>query len=311
MRPTVAHLKSGKKAGALDIEPEVAIQIIRSYCHVVKEPGWEARFCKRKLPTGSILNACLTTAEHNILPPTLTMLGMILQKNHVVHLRRLGDNLLICAATLGDLNAISRIVNRAFQAGKLDHPALLVPLTKLQFYANQGNVEAMVLYGRVLETKKKHDEAIEMFQRAAQFPRDPSTDSDVGEAFIQHGNILLGKGNKGDAKPYFKKAALEYDNAVGYSSLASLMSDEDPLKETYLLKAAASGIAEAGFQLAGFYHRTTELSAPLEKRQESKMITEKWLELGVFQGDEKSKAALKRLLDGEYSLDDESSSPQL
>jgi len=51
IKPTLAHLKDAKKAGALDLEPEAAIRVIRSFCQTVGNPGYEGRLCKGKSPT--------------------------------------------------------------------------------------------------------------------------------------------------------------------------------------------------------------------------------------------------------------------
>jgi hypothetical protein len=48
IKPTLAQLKDAKKAGALDLEPEAVIRVIRSFCHAVGHPGFEVRLCKGK-----------------------------------------------------------------------------------------------------------------------------------------------------------------------------------------------------------------------------------------------------------------------
>ena len=217
-----------------------------------------------------IVDMCLTIAEHNIDPPTLAMIGMILYRNHVQPLKRMGSNMLLCAAVLGNINSIVVVLSKALQRDEIHHPALLIPMTKLQFYANQGNVEAMVMYGRILDHQKKHSEAAELFRRVAETPRDVSIDADIGNSLVYQGDICLRQGMKEEARAHFEKAALEFDNPRGYYKLALLMPDEDSLKEPYMLKAAASGIGGAVVEVAGLYAKAADLDASSEKGQHAK-----------------------------------------
>lgn len=239
----------------------------------------------------------LTSAEHSITPRTLAMVAMILTKNPARELRQVGHNMLYAAANLGDLNAIVMALQRALRTGEIDHPRYLVSLTKLQYYANQGNVEAMVLYGKILESKKRDAEALEMFRKAAEAPRDPSTDADVAEALVKQGLMCLRHGRKDEGQSYFQKAALELDNPFAYFQLALLMPESSPVKQTYLLKAAASGVVEADFEIAKhFLAEVSNPNAALEQRKESQKLGEQWLQVAAYQGHEKSQEMLDGLV---------------
>ncbi|OBT90189.1 hypothetical protein VE02_00964 [Pseudogymnoascus sp. 03VT05] len=266
-KATIAQFSLAKKAGALKIEPEDSIELLRSYCNAVAEPGWEIRFCR----------------EHKIDPPTLAMVSRILIKNPVRPLRKMGENMMVCAATLGDLSSIVAVLNKSLLQDQLHHPGLLIPMTKLKFYANQGNAEAMVMYGRILDRQKKHAEAAEMFQKVAETPRDGSVDAEIGSALVQQGNLCYRDGKKEEAKMSFKKAALEFDNPEGYYKLAFMMPDQDPLKETYLLKAAASRIRDAVVEVAALYSRTAELQASSEEGKQSRLLADEWQKLASHQ----------------------------
>ncbi|KFY27210.1 hypothetical protein V493_03642 [Pseudogymnoascus sp. VKM F-4281 (FW-2241)] len=272
-KATIAQFQLAKKAGALSVEPEDSIELLRSYCNTVAEPGWEIRFCRD--------------------PPTLAMVSRILNKSPVRPLRKMGENMMVCAAVLGDLNSIVAVLNKALRNdGQLHHPGLLIPMTKLKFYANQGNPEAMVMYGRILDRQKKHGEAAVMFQKVAETPRDGSVDAEIGNALIQQGNLYYRNGKKEDARMNFKKAALEFDNPEGYYKLAFIMPDEDPLKETYLLKAAASRIREAVVELAALYNRTAELHASSGERQQARLLADEWQKLAAHQAGEANGVAV-------------------
>lgn len=191
---------------------------------------------------------------------------------------------MICAAMLGDLNSIVVVLSKALQNDEIHLPDLLVPMTKLQFYAKQGNAEAMVMYGRILDHQRRHSEAMEMFRRVAETPRDGSIDAEIGNSIVQQGNICNRDGKRDDARAHFKKAALEFDNPEGYYKLALLMPDQDPLKETYLLKAASSRIREAVIGVADLYTRMAQLHASSEKGQEASILAKELLKLASRQG---------------------------
>ncbi|KFY62786.1 hypothetical protein V496_04375 [Pseudogymnoascus sp. VKM F-4515 (FW-2607)] len=274
-KATIAQFGLAKKAGALNIEPEDSIEFLRSYCNTVAEPGWEVRFCR----------------EHKTDPHTLAMVSRILNKNHARPLRKMGENMMVCAAVLGDLNSIVAVLNKALRNDQLRHPHLLLPMTKLKFYANQGNPEAMVMYGRILDREKKHGEAAAMFQKVAETPRDGSVDAEIGNALIQQGNLYYRDGKKEEARMSFKKAALEFDNPEGYYKLAYIMPDQDPLKETYLLKAAASRIREAVVEVAALYSRTADSEASSEEGRQAKMLADEWQKLEAHLAGEENGAA--------------------
>jgi len=225
------------------------------------------------------------------------MIAMILAKNPARELRRLGHNMLFAAANLGDLNSIVMVLERALRQDQIDHPMNLVSLTKLQYYANQGNVEAMVFYGKILESKKRDAEALEMFRKAAEAPRDPSTDADVAEALVKQGLMCLRHGRKGEGQSYFQKAALELDNPFAYFQLALIMPEGNPVRQTYFLKAAASGVVEADFEIAKhFLAEVSNPNAALEQRKESQKLCEQWLQVAAYQGHKESQEMLAGLV---------------
>ncbi|KFY32951.1 hypothetical protein V495_08580 [Pseudogymnoascus sp. VKM F-4514 (FW-929)] len=266
-KATIAQFTLAKKAGALNIEPEASVELLRSYCNAVAEPGWEVRFCR----------------EHKVDPSTLSMISMVLQKNPARPLRKMGENMAVCAAVLGDLNSIVAVLHKALRNDQLHHPGVLVPMTKLKYYANQGNAEAMVMYGRILDRQKKYAEAAEMFQKVAETPRDGYVDAEIGNALVQQGDLCYRDGKKEEARMSFKKAAIEFDNPEGYYKLAIMMPDEDPLKETYLLKAAASRIRDAAVEVSALYNRAAELHASTEEGRQARLLADQWQKLVAHQ----------------------------
>lgn len=196
--------------------------------------------------------------------------------------------MMVCAAVLGDLNSIIAVLNKALLTDQLHHQGLLIPMTKLKFYAKQGNPEAMVMYGRILDRERKHGEAAEMFRKVAETPRDGSVDAEIGNALVQQGNLCYRDGKKEEAAMSFKKAALEFDNPEGYYKLALMMPDEDPLKESYLLKAAASRIREAVVEVAALYSRTAELHASSEEGKQARLLADEWQKLASHQAHQAS-----------------------
>jgi tetratricopeptide (TPR) repeat protein len=213
------------------------------------------------------------------------MIGRIVWKSPADPLKKMGGKILICAAALGDLNSIVIVLNKALQNDEIHIPDLLIPMTKLQFYANQGNAEAMVMYGRILDHQRKPAEAAEMFRKVAETPRDVSIDAEIGNSLVQQGNMCYRDGKKEEARAYFKKAALEFDNPEGYFKFALLIPDEDSLKETYLLKAASSRVNGAAVEVARLYTRMADLHASSEKGQHARILANEWLKLVYYTKD--------------------------
>lgn len=282
--PILAVLKDAKKSKALEMEPDHAIQLIRAFCRVPKtQKGWEVEFVE----------------SMNAEPQVMTILGLILEKSRVGQINVLGGRMLMCAANLGYLPAIIRILTEALMFKRLSAPALVPAMTKLRWYAlKQENAEALVLLGRILKSERRLDEALEMFRKAASVDREAgsASDYDVSTALLNQGLILLHRNRHTEAKEAFEKAALELDNAVAYHHLALCLDDADPNKKTYLMKAAASGVPGASRDLAKeFLGDSKNETESRGRAAEAAEIAKQWAEVGVYMDDEGAQDVLNEI----------------
>lgn len=283
-----ATLKEAHKQKALGMHPDHAIQLIRTFCRVPKDPGYEPKF----------------VADMNVTLQDMTMLGLILEKSRVPQLKILGQRLLLCSANLGHLPAISRLLTDALNrgGGRLNQPGLLPSLTRLKWYAEAENAEALVLYGRILKAENKLDKALTMFQRAAAAEMGDPTKmgqmgADAAAALVNQGLIYLRRKKFDDAKPCFERAALEGDSAVAYHHLALCLDEGDVLRKTYLEKAAASGVPGAARDLAKEWLWESRKKGVEEvERKEALEWAKQWADIGHFMEDEGAKEVLDEVL---------------
>ncbi len=289
----LAVLKDAKKQKALDMEPEHALQLMRACARAPKtKAGWEAEFVE----------------EMNTGPEVLMVLGLILERSRVSELAVLGGRMLLASANLGYLPGILRILEGALRKGegRLRAPALLPALTKLRWYAlKQENAAALVLLGRILKSERKLDEAFEMFQKAAEVDREAvdASDYDISSAQLNQGLIHLQRGRHEQAKECFERAALDGDNAVAYHHLALCLEEENELRKTYLMKAAASGVPGTCRDLAKeFLKDGRDFAFKTAKKSEAVEFAEEWAKVSAFMEDEGSQEVLDEVNELKYQL---------
>ena len=279
----LAVLKEAHKSKALGMEPDHAIQLIRAFCRVPKtRRGWEEEFMD----------------EMNVDHDTMTILGLVLEKSRVKQITVLGGRMLMCAATLGYLPAVVRILTEGMMAKRLSAPTLQPILGHLRRYAKEDNAEALVLLGRILKSQNRLDDAMEAFRRAAEVEREAgsASDYDISTAVLNQGLIFLHRKKFQEARECFAKAALELDNAVAYHHLATCLEDGDANKKTYLMKAAASGVPGAARDLAKeFLRDSTEETESVPRAVEAAEIAKQWAEIGVYMDDEGSQEVLNEI----------------
>ncbi|KAI9731253.1 MAG: hypothetical protein M1818_007878 [Claussenomyces sp. TS43310] len=279
--PPKAFLQSAKKAGALDIEAEAAMEVLRKYFVSSKSGGkdWERQLC----------------SAENVKPQTLTMLAAIINRCGTAPHKIFAKKVMLSASALGDSSATIQLVKSAVSRDELDHPFMNAPLSRLDVLVKSSNVEAMVLLGKVLETRGQSEEALSMFQRAAEsMPADlPNENADlVAQSLVYRGELLVRKGDSSGAELNFRRAALELDNPAAYFHLAQLQAPDSAAKEVYLIKAASSGIIEACHDLGELQLSKAQSTADNGRRAMAK----EWLYLGASGGHGPSMLSLASLL---------------
>ncbi|RFU33541.1 hypothetical protein B7463_g2821, partial [Scytalidium lignicola] len=241
--PPLTLLNSASKSGALDIEPEVALQALRQYQNLSQtgSTGWETQLC----------------TEFGLQPSSLTLLARILGRCSREDQKLFGFELLLSASALGDPSAIFTIVERGLKRNLLHERLYADALQRLDILAKKdGNRRAMHLIGKVLFARGKNVEALNWFRNATRLPADNAEYfldfEGAGEALVFEGQILSEQGDQTGAQTAFQKAAFELDEPAAYYHLALLENPHSLKRKEYLMKAASSGIIEACHELGSF-----------------------------------------------------------
>ena len=239
--------------------------------------------------------------EHNITPRTLILLALILTRCKEEPRRFLGADLLFSASAIGEPTATIYLVNHGFKKKYLDSSQYIAPLAHLRTLAAppHSNIEAMVLLGKIYESQKEEDKALQLYRHAASTPPSTQVEVDtqlplpgegVASALVHQGLILERQGNSSGASAAFRQAALEHDDPTGYYHLGRLQTPCSATQETYFLKAASSGIAAASISLGQLYLARAMLVPAEHKDQKAKQekLAKEWLFLAATAGEGQS-----------------------
>jgi tetratricopeptide (TPR) repeat protein len=240
----------------------------------------------------------LLFSEHNITPRTLILLALILSRCKEKPRRFLGINLLFSASAIGEPTATIYLVDQGLRNKNLDSFKYNAPLAHLRTLAAppRSNIEAMVLLGRIYESLKDEDKALQLYGQAASTPPSAQGEVDtqlplpgegVASALVHQGLILERHGNNSGAEAAFRKAALEHDDPTGYYHLARLEKPSSSTQETHFLKAASSGITAASTSLGQLHLERAKLEPAENKDQKAMQIklAKEWLYLGATAGE--------------------------
>jgi len=196
----------------------------------------------------------------------------------------------------------------------LGRPEFVAPLKELQALAAppSSSPKAMVLLGRIYESQKREDEALDLFRRAAlsavrkdpSHPLKPVRSNEIAQALIRQGKILQRRFDSAGAEAAFRQAALEHDNPEGYYLLAHLQGPESPNREVYLTKAASSGILEACHEVGTLQlgkARGSQMAA--KEKTEAVEMGKEWLFLAASAGVVESMLSLAEVFRAEGKLE--------
>lgn len=204
----------------------------------------------------------------------------------------------------------------------LSHKSLAIPLDRLHTLAYRDtNTAAMILLGKVLESQKKDEEALALF-RAAASQDDSAVGRDLtvlGDALVAQGHSMLfgqrAQRNPNLAATVLTRAAFECDNPLAFYYLAGLQEPMSETQETYLLKSASSGIAEAMHAIGILYRDRaasmaaaegtlskdtgSKAKAALQQEKETYNFAIEYLQAACEMGNGQSMLALATLLKDE------------
>ena len=205
----------------------------------------------------------------------MTLLAKILKRSGLKHCQETARRLIITASYLHDPGATLQLVTGAIRNSTLNHPDLIGPRTHLELLVKKDkNPDAMMLLGKIRETQGKTDEALVLFERAANADSDTYTgaeavESSIGEAWAKVSQLRLKKRDWEGAKAAVAKGALKYDEPMAYYYLAINYTDRDSADyPRYLMKAAASGVVEAAEYLGMYYDAEWKKYGYISSREE-------------------------------------------
>ena len=247
--PPLSFLQAALKSSGLDITPEKALQVLRDHHERQKRPslGWERKLCNGKSKLLLLKFKFLTDPDHGIKTSHLAILAMVLNRSPTPATRQLGKRLLLSASALGEKFATLHIVKGALAQSALSSPEIAAPLQRLTLLAQQGqDPDAMLLYAQVQQERGSDGEALRWAREASE--RGGGFGGLSGALTLQ-GVVLLKRKDEVAAARVLGRAALELDDPGAYFLLAGLQREGSVERETYMLKAAMSGIAGAAHSL--------------------------------------------------------------
>lgn len=240
--------------------------------------------------------------EENVTPHAITSLGLILGRYRGDANRILGRELIYSASAMGDPVATEIIIQQVLATSSdskrghlLDRPEYVRPLANLRKLAAAPylRVEAMNVLGEVYEFQKQDEKALETYRQATLRPLYPpghsyfhGTFKGPGYAHVRIGRILLRRSDRTDAEAHFRKAALDFDEPMGYYHLAMLDKSGSEMNETYLLKAASSGILKAATDLGELrLARANSTAVEKKKKVTHAKLAKEWFYLAASMED--------------------------
>lgn len=217
---------------------------------------------------------------------TLSQFAYILGKAPSQPTREIAKRMLVEASVAGDANATLRLLasihsTQAMSANSIvrtmQSSDLRIVRMQLEHLAyKDGNPDAMVLLGQLLEREGKDKEPFELYHAAIDAikaqRKDMNASGDelpgmyegttpqrhdpllIPAAWTALGNLLLHRrGDLKGAKDVFTVGALKADDPLAYFYLAELEDKHSAPWLEYTTKAAASGHPDAAYNLATFY----------------------------------------------------------
>ncbi|KAL8828761.1 MAG: hypothetical protein Q9170_006462 [Blastenia crenularia] len=201
--------------------------------------------------------------EHNVKSNHLLFLATQLKKYNEVKYRHITNLLETCALKFKGESSAFFIVQSAISTGRLQEPQLAGALKSVKEYADQGLPKAVILQGRIFEHQLKPKQALKFYQEWAEVYAEaclsPPFSESMDKLELAHickaiARLRIRFGDRAGAEQAIRDAALVYDDPEAYYHLAvdyTASTSQD--FESYLTKAAASGLSDAAYELALFY----------------------------------------------------------
>ena len=282
--PPIVFLQSARKSGALEIEVEKALDVLREYQELEgsSSKGWEQRLCNGKLKSWHLMSFISQLQDQGIKPATLALLGQILRRCKGEGQRHLARKLMLSASELGEKTATFALVSSAIRVGPMDSNTVPVQRCK-QLAVQENDPQAMLLLGKVCLAEGKESEANTWFERAVQSPQGVGFEGSA-EALVHVGRIRLLRRDETGAVAAFRRAALELDDPSAYFYLSQMEESGSSQQEVYLLKAASGGVVEASHNLGSIELAKIEKQGPKPKSVQDYGMAREWFQVAAADG---------------------------
>ncbi|TQS38105.1 hypothetical protein Golomagni_01399, partial [Golovinomyces magnicellulatus] len=265
--PPLHLLNAAYESGALNINPEKALDFLRLY----KNLGGSSQRLEQKL-----------CREQNITTGTVTLLALILRRCKTKAQQSLARSLILSASAMGDRTATFEIISSALRTNSLHH--YHVVLTQLEDLANDGDQQAMMLLGKVLFYTNSEKRSLSWLQKATH-PTTGNLDFEgASESLVLEGRILQKQSDLSGAKSAFEKAAKQLNDPQAYFYLSKMEVNGTPLQVDYLLKAASAGVTEAWYNLGVIELDEIQKNGIQPKKLEDYGLAREWFLVAAHDG---------------------------
>ena len=195
-------------------------------------------------------------------PNILTALAKIL--THGGHRETTARDLLFASARLGDDEAILLVIKEAIKLRNLTTSKMVAVIYQQRFRSmvQRKHPAAVYLQGQKIESEGQHRHALELYESAVTMNAESfQMIGGIGGADIWRaiGVLRAKNGDRKGAEAAIRAAALQYDDPASLFQLAkTFMSPSLAEYESFMLKAAASGVAKAAHELGLLYFKQSQ-----------------------------------------------------
>lgn len=189
---------------------------------------------------------------------------------------------MLSASAMGDTSATFEIVSTALRSNVIKY--YQGTLNRLHLIAKDGNQKAMMLFGKVLFHEHSEAKSLCWLEKATQPPSGSLEFDGAGEALVLKGRILKKYGDSIGAKAAFEKAAKDLNDPEAYFYLSQMEENGSFNQESYLLKAATTGIIEAWYNLGVLELDKIQKSNLQPKKPEDYGMAREWFLVAAHGG---------------------------
>lgn len=220
---------------------------------------------------------------------TITRIGLVLVGCGFQRSIELGKRMVIDCSAAGDPEATLQIVASTFLNTQTSNDSFHRIMDSVKLSNLRGHLKelaytsrhpgALSLLGQMLERVGNYTEAVALYKEAVEQSTELSYDTIASNNPTRPvripmkapwnclGELLLRQGDIAGAKEAFRVGAFKGDDPLTYFFLAELEAKHSSKWLKYMTKAAASGYAEAAFNLGNFYAMEKKKTETIQDRK--------------------------------------------